>query len=163
MKTEHDNMRSIQMIKRIRQAQGFTLIEVMIVVAILAILAAIAYPSYTEYVWRAQRAEMQRVLMEATQYMQRYYSAQDTYTDAQLPPPLTRSPTSGTAHYNIELVEGAAAVIKATRANRYSVRASRTGPMANDRCGDLSIDQSGVRSIANQTSGLTLTDCFTGP
>lgn len=39
------------------RAQGFTLIELMIVVAIVAILAAIALPAYQDYTARAQVSE----------------------------------------------------------------------------------------------------------
>lgn len=61
---------------------GFTLIEMVIVVAIIGILAAIAYPAYTAQVRRSKRSEAQAAILEVSQYLQRYYVAQNTFTGA---------------------------------------------------------------------------------
>lgn len=142
--------------------RGFTLIEMMVVVAIIGILAAIAYPSYTEYVRRSQRAEMLRVMMDANQFMKRYYGAQDSYVGAALPAGLSRSPSNGGLAYNIELIEGGAVVPAATEATTYTLRATRAGAMAGDRCGDLALSQDGTRTQSNNATGTTLADCFQG-
>lgn len=142
--------------------QGFTLIELMVVVAIIAILAAIGYPSYQEQVAKSRRTDAQRALMEAEQYMRRYFSAKDTFVGAQLPTSVATSPRSGAgaAMYNIQLIENNAAVTIATQASTYTLQATRTGGMANDKCGDLSVTHTGAKKLSNNASGTTLADCF---
>lgn len=144
-----------------RHQGGFTLIEVMIVVAIVAILAAIAYPSYLESVRKSKRAEARAQLMEAAQYMQRFYSQNDSFKraigapeDLTLPDTLANVPRQGAKNYTIRFVAGTQAD------SSFNLEAVPTGAMVGDRCGTLRLDSTGTRQIAGAASGLTPSDCW---
>lgn len=131
-----------------RAPQGFTLIEVMITVAIIGILAAIALPSYQEYVARSRRLDAQTTLLEAAQFMERFYTQNGSYTAAALPAGLAVSPAGSTGtgvFYNITLPAAELA------ANTYTLQAAPANAQASDACGNLTFDQNGVRGVGSST------------
>src|SRR4051794_33704766 len=71
--------------RRASSGRGFTLIELMISVAVVAVLAAVALPAYKDQISRSKRSDMQTVLLEDAQYMQRYYAANNAYNGTPAP------------------------------------------------------------------------------
>ncbi|MDD3448213.1 MAG: type IV pilin protein [Gammaproteobacteria bacterium] len=128
-----------------RVAKGFTLIELMIVVAVVAILASIAYPSYVDQVRKSRRAEAQSLMLEDAQWLERQFTANSSYMDVSVDPPVVptlpidQSPRDGTARYNIGV---------AATATTFTLTATPQGDQTNDRCGTMTVDQTGARTPA---------------
>lgn len=146
-----------------RQANGqsgFTLMELLITMTIVGILTAIAVPSYGAYVLRAARAEARAQMLEASQFMERYYAMNNRYdqnltgTAVTLPGALGQSPRSGTARYNLTLVANSL-----TR-NGYVLQAVPTGASATDKCGTLTISSTGVRGSSAMNTPEGIAECW---
>jgi type IV pilus assembly protein PilE len=148
---------------------GFTLIELMIVVAIVGLLAAIALPSYQSYVARGHRAAARAQLSQAAQYMQRFYAANDRYdadrTGAQtiwaaMPPSFMRAPADGRQIYEISNA-GANPSTASSSTFTLIMRPLSPGPMANDRCGGLTLTQAGAKGItAAAPTAALIAECW---
>jgi type IV pilus assembly protein PilE len=66
----------------LRFNRGFTLIELMIAVTIIGILAAIALPAYQAQIMRTHRSGARACLSEAAQFMERSYTTNMDYAQA---------------------------------------------------------------------------------
>jgi type IV pilus assembly protein PilE len=122
--------------------KGFTLIEVMVVVAILGILAAIALPSYTEYVLRANRSDAKAVLMETSQFLERYYTTNNTYVGAAVLTAVSPKGATGTGvKYDISF-----SVTPAAGADVYTLQAAPANSQTDDSCGNLTLSSTGAQT-----------------
>ena len=139
---------------RARKSSGFTLIEIMIVVAIIGILAAVALPSYNEYIRRGDRASARAALLEAQQFMERYYAANSRYTTTDAG---TTSPTLPT---RLQAVPAESPrydlALSAPAVNSYTLTA--TPRSADPRCGNLTLTNTGVKGRTG--SGSTVQECW---
>jgi type IV pilus assembly protein PilE len=121
-----------------RSARGFTLIELMIVIAIVGILTAIAVASYDFAVVKSRRGAAQGCLMEAAQYMERYYTTKFTYKDAVLPD----CSSDVTPHYALSFV--------AAPDTTFTIQAVPSSDQAakETHCGTMTIDDKGVKTAS---------------
>ena len=123
------------------RAKGFTLIELMVTVAIIGILAAIAIPSYTANVAKSRRVDGQAALISLSQAMERYYTENYTYKDADTGSedgdifPEYAPIDGGIKFYHL--------TVESADSHSYLIKATAINAQEND--GDLTLDQAGTR------------------
>jgi len=141
--------------------RGVNLIEMMIVVAIIGIIAAIAYPSYLEQLRDTRRADCSGALVSLGNAMERHYSVNGSYLAAAAGGADTGAPAifavacpvdGGTATYNI--------TIQAATASTYALNAAPIGVQADDKCGTLSMTNTGVKGVTGADAGITWQTCW---
>ncbi|PPT74717.1 pilus assembly protein PilE [Xanthomonas arboricola pv. populi] len=128
---------------RVRSAQGFTLIELMIVVAVIAILAAVAYPSYQEQVRKARRGQAKADLVEYAQLAERFRTVNNTYVGYTLPAGWSPREASAltVAHYTVSFASDS------TRST-FVIQAVPRAGQVKDKCGTMTIDQAARKTGA---------------
>jgi type IV pilus assembly protein PilE len=117
-------------------AQGFSLIELVVTIGIIALLAAIAVPSYTSYVQQSRRTDAIRALATARQVLERCYTQYYAYNNLNCP---GLAPNSPNGYYAI--------TTPTLTANTYLLQAAAQGVQLKDQgCTAFRIDQTGAQT-----------------
>lgn len=123
----------------VRNAAGFSLIELMVAVAIIGILSSIALPAYQEYVLRTNRAKAQACMSEHAQFMERFYTTNMTYVGA-APVLGCRNEGGLNGRYTIS--------VTGVGARAYTITATAIGSQTKDKCGNLGLNQLGAKTAS---------------
>ena len=129
-----------------RRVRGFTLIELVIVMSVIAILVSIALPVYNDSIRKSRRGVAKADVVQIAQMMERCFTAANTYVNCvpgdTLTGALAQSPAQGT---RIDYTLG---LTPAPTRTTYTVLATRQGGQVDDRCGNLSLNQTGVKAVS---------------
>ena len=142
---------------RRRLQPGFTLIELIIAVAIIGILVRIAYPAFTQQLRKARRAEAKAALLDLASREERYMSTANQYTST----PLALG-FSSSASFPMAILAGSSSfytlnVVTSSPYTSYTASAVATGTQVADKCGNFTINSSGVQGV---TGTSTAADCW---
>ena len=145
----------------LRRARGVTLAELVTVMVVLAVLTAIAIPTWRTHSLRVRRTEAIEALISIQTAQDQFFGRNARYADAtQLAQPtpdgLGRSDKSAGGYYRVELrtdTDGLGYRVTARPTND-------TGPSADGRCVEFSIDHNGRRRAVDSTGADRSADCW---
>lgn len=116
-----------------KNARGYTLVELLVTVGIVALLAGIAYPAFLTQVRKGHRADALTTVNAISSSLERCYAAAYSYAGC-------ANVTSGTS----ASLGGYYSVTVATAATTYSVTAVPTGSQALDTtCASIVLSNTG--------------------
>ena len=135
-----------------RRQTGFTLPEIMFALAIVGILVSMAYPSFMDSLRQSRRSDAHSALLIASNKLERFFSANDTYTtDEELLGFFAEgdSPAlSAGGHYTITVTPGNSGI-----SSSYVVTAAAAAGQQQDAgCTTLTVDSTGRRTPDPRTS-----------
>jgi len=132
---------------KIKQIQGFTLIEVIIVVAIIGILSSIAFSSYSNHIISANRTDGRSALTTASASLEKCRALYGSYNNANC---------NVTLPFNS--VEGHYAISGAPTATTFTLTATpNAGPQTKDtECTTITLTNTGVQG----GTGTDITECW---
>ena len=134
---------------RAHRAQGFSLIELMIVVAIIGISAAIALPSYQDYVTRSRIADATTGLANRRVQMEQYFQDNRTYVGAAATNFPCATDNTASANFNFTCT--------GLSATAYTIQANGKASMADFA---FDINQNNLRRTTAAKTGWNTGDCW---
>lgn len=146
-------------------ADGFSMMELLIVLLIIAIAAMAAYPSYLDQVRKSKRAVAKSALLEIANREEQYFFSHKAYTADLTQLGYSTSPVDfGEDHTPASLAADAVYTLSATVINSgsltcgsasapcFQLKATPKNDQVNDACGIFTLNSSNEQGVSGSAS-----------
>lgn len=133
-------------LKSLRNGQGFTLVELMIVIVIVSVLFGVAIPGYKNQMVKTNRSAAEGCLLETGQSLERRYAGASSYAGSM---PVLSCQSDLAEYYTFS-----ATIV----AQSYTLKAT---PSKDTQCGILTYNNAGAKGLeANGSVTGTMDGCW---